>query len=40
MKSSSECYFSLVMFILLYKMVLILESVNEILECDRSNESY
>ena len=33
-------YFPVVMFITLYKMVLTFESVDEILECGHSNESY
>ena len=33
-------YFPLVLFIVLNKVVLILESANEILKCDHSNESY
>ena len=35
-----EQYFSVVLFIMLYKVVLTFESVNEILKCDHSNESY
>ena len=35
-----ESYFPLVQFIRLYKVVLTLESVDEILKCDYSNESY
>ena len=35
-----EQYFSVVLFIMLYKVVLTLESVDEILKCDHSNESY
>ena len=34
-----EQYFPAVMFIMLYKMVLTFESVDEILNCDHSNES-
>ena len=30
----------MVLFIMLYKVVLTLESVDEILKCDNSNESY
>ena len=30
----------MVLFIILYKVVLAFESVNEILKCDHSNESY
>ena len=33
-------YFPVVLFIMLYKVVLTFESVNEILKCDHSNESY
>ena len=48
MKSSSvtiqmkatEQYFPVVLFIVLYKVVLTLESVDGILKCDHSNESY
>ena len=35
-----EKYFSVVLFIMLYKVVLTFESVDEILKCDHSNESY
>ena len=35
-----EQYFPAVLFIMLYKMVLTFESVDEILKCDHSNESY
>ena len=35
-----EQYFPVVLFIMLYKMVLTFESVDEILKCDHSNESY
>ena len=35
-----EHYFPVVLFIRLYKVVLTFESVNEILKCDHSNESY
>ena len=35
-----EQYFPVVLFIRLYKVVLTFESVNEILKCDHSNESY
>ena len=34
-----EQYFPVVLFIMLYKVVLTFESVNEILKCDHSNES-
>ena len=37
---ATEQYFPVVLFIMLYKMVLTFESVNEILQCDHSNESY
>ena len=48
MKSSSvtiqmkaiEQYFPVVLFIMLYKVVLTFESAYEIIQCDRSNESY
>ena len=35
-----EQYFPVVLFIMLHKVVLTVESVNEILWCDHSNESY
>jgi len=35
-----EQYFPVVLFIMLYKVVLTFESVDEILKCDISNESY
>ena len=38
--NSIEQYFPEVLFIMLYKMVLNLESVDEILKCDHSNERY
>ena len=37
---ATEQHFPMVLFIMLYKVVLIFESVNEILCCDYSNESY
>ena len=37
---TTEQYFPAVLFIMLYKVVLIFESVDEILWCDHSNESY
>ena len=37
---ATEQYFPVVLFIVLYKVVLTFESVNEILKCDHSNESY
>ena len=39
MKGTKE-YFSVVLFSMLYKVVLTFESVDEILWCDHSNESY
>ena len=36
----TERYFPVVLFIVLYKVVLTFESVDEILRCDHSNESY
>ena len=35
-----EQYFFVVLFILLYKVVVTFKSVDEILKCDHSNESY
>ena len=37
---ATEQYFYVVLFIMLYKVVLTFESVNGILKCDHSNESY
>ena len=37
---ATEQYFPVVLFIMLYKVVLNFESVDEILWCDHSNESY
>ena len=37
---ATEQYFPMVLFIILYKVVLTFESVDEILKCDHSNESY
>ena len=37
---ATEQYFPVVLFIILYKVVQALESVEEILLCDRSNKSY
>ena len=37
---ATEQYFPEVLFIMLYKVVLTFESVDEILWCDHSNESY
>ena len=39
MKATKQ-YFPVVLFIMLYKVVLIFKSVDEILKCDHSNESY
>ena len=37
---ASEQYFPVVLFIMLYKVVLTFESMDEILKCDHSNESF
>ena len=37
---AGEQFFPVVLFIMLYKVVLTFESVDEILKCDHSNESY
>ena len=37
---ATEQYFPVVLFIMLYKVVLTFESVDEVLKCDHSNESY
>jgi len=37
---ATEQYFHVVLFIMLYKVVLTLKSVDETLVCDHSNESY
>ena len=37
---ATEKYFPVVLFIALHKVVLAFESVNEILKCEHSNESY
>ena len=37
---ASKQYFPVVLFSMLYKVVLAFESVDEILKCDHSNESY
>ena len=37
---AAEPYFPAVLFIMLYKVVLTFESLDEILKCDHSNESY
>ena len=39
-KKATEQYFHVVLFIMLYKVVLTFESVDETLMCDHSNESY
>ena len=39
MKATKQ-YYPVVLFITLYKVVLTFESVDEILKCDHSNESY
>ena len=39
MKATKQ-YFPVVLFIMLYKVALTFESVDEILKCDHSNESY
>ena len=38
--NATEQYFPVVLFIMLYKVVLTFQSVNEILKCDHSNENY
>jgi len=37
---ATEQYFPVVLFIMLYKVILTLECVDEILKCDHPNESY
>ena len=37
---ATEQSFPVVLFVMLYKVVLTFESVDEILKCDHSNESY
>ena len=37
---ATEQYFPVVLFIMLYKVVLTFEPLDEILKCDHSNESY
>ena len=37
---ATEQYFTVILFIMLFKVVLTFESVDEILKCDHSNESY
>ena len=39
MKDTKQ-YFPVVLFIMLYKVILTFETVDEILKCDHSNESY
>ena len=38
--NATEQYFPVVLFIMLYKVVLTFETMDEILKCDHSNESY
>ena len=38
--TATEQYFPVVLFIVLYKVVLTFEPVDEILKCDHSNDSY
>ena len=38
--NATEHYFPVVLFIMLYKLVLTFDSVDEILICDQLNESY
>ena len=37
---ATEQYFPVVLFIMLNKVILTFESVDEVLKCDHSNESY
>ena len=37
---ATEQYFRMVLFIMLYKVILTFESVDEILKCDHLSESY
>ena len=37
---ATEQYFAVVVFIILYKVVLTFESMDKMLKCDHSNESY
>ena len=37
---ATEQYFAVVLLVMLYKVVLNFDSVDEILKCDHSNESY
>ena len=39
-QNGSEQYLPVVLFIMLYKVILTFQSVDEILKCDHSNESY
>ena len=39
-RKATEQYFAVALFIILYMVVLTFESVDEILKCDNSNESY
>ena len=39
-KKATEQFFPLVLFIVLFKVVLSSESVNKIIKCDHSNQSY
>ena len=39
-RKATEQYFLVALFIMLYKVFLTFESVDEILKCDHSNESY
>ena len=38
--NATEQYFPVVLFVMMYKVVLTFDSVDEILQCDHSNESY
>ena len=38
--SGTEQYFAVVLFIMLYKVVLTIDFIDKILNCDPSNESY
>ena len=37
---ATEQYFPVVLFVMLYKVILSFESVDEIIKCDHSNENY
>ena len=39
-KKATELYFSVVLFIMLYKVALTFESLDETLKCDHSNETF